>query len=518
MDNYENSEFQQDLTHSAPQPEPQSEQTQAQPQQAQPQQAQPQQAQPQVQAQYQPYQYTTYTVPPYSQIPPQQSNPYTPGWQPQQSYAPQPAPAKKKKSRKAWKTILASILIVALVASGCGVTAWSVNHYWEKQNKENQQVLGILNQKIQDLQQQVEDNSYTGQGNSASGSPSATGDGLTPGQVYAKNKKCVVAISNQSTTNIFGQVSETASSGSGFIISEDGYVVTNYHVIEGATKLTVITYESKEYTAKVVGYDSSNDLAVLKIEATDLPAATLGSSDKLIIGDMVAAIGNPLGELTNSMTVGYVSAKDRSVSTDGTVINMLQTDAAINSGNSGGPLFNMKGEVVGITTAKYSGTSGSGATIEGIGFAIPIDDIAQKIKDLIEFGYVTGPYLGVGVLDVDSSLTSFGVPNGAVVKELYDGYCAKAAGVQVNDIIIALGSYKVDSINGLSKALRNFKAGDATTITVWRSGTQVTLDITLSDRPRENSSQTSAPDNNSSSVPEGGSFEDWRDHFFGDQG
>jgi len=137
MDNYENSEFQQDLTHSAPQPEPQSEQTQAQPQQAQPQQAQPQQAQPQVQAQYQPYQYTTYTVPPYSQIPPQQSNPYTPGWQPQQSYAPQPAPAKKKKSRKAWKTILASILIVALVASGCGVTAWSVNHYWEKQNKEN---------------------------------------------------------------------------------------------------------------------------------------------------------------------------------------------------------------------------------------------------------------------------------------------------------------------------------------------------------------------------------------------
>lgn len=190
---------------------------------------------------------------------------------------------------------------------------------------------------------------------------------LTPAQVYAQNVQSVVAITNQGVKNgTFGQESFTGT-GSGFILTADGYVLTNHHVIDGAQTITVTLYDGTEYTARLVGSDSISDVALLKIEAENLPAVTIGDSDGLDVGDQVAAIGNPLGELTSTQTVGYVSAKDRSVNTDGTILNMLQTDAAINSGNSGGPLFNMNGEVVGITTAKYSGSTSSGASIEGIG-------------------------------------------------------------------------------------------------------------------------------------------------------
>jgi serine protease Do len=237
-------------------------------------------------------------------------------------------------------------------------------------------------------------------GVSVSGS-AVPAEGLTPGQVYAQNKKSVVAISCSAKVNQYGQIGTVTSSGSGFVLTEDGYVITNYHVIEGAEIVNVITYDGTEYRAMVKGYDANNDLAVLKVDVEGLPAAKIGSSNDLIIGDMVVAIGNPLGELTSTQTVGYISGKDRDVSTDGTLINMLQTDAAINPGNSGGPLFNMKGEVIGITTAKYSGTTSSGATIEGIGFAIPIDDVTKMIADIMAYGYVTGAYLGVSVADID---------------------------------------------------------------------------------------------------------------------
>ena len=223
------------------------------------------------------------------------------------------------------------MLAVVLVIGSSAITAGLVSSYWEGQNALNNQTIEHLKKQIKDLEEKVEDNSYTGNGNSVSGSPNTTPDGsLTPAQVYAQCRKSVVAISNQVTTNIFGQISQTASSGSGFIVSADGYIVTNYHVVEGEdAKLTVITYDGTEYPAQFIGGDSHNDLAVLKVDAENLPAAKLGSSDALIVGDQVAAIGNPLGELTNTLTVGYISAKDRSVSTDGTSINMIQTDAAI---------------------------------------------------------------------------------------------------------------------------------------------------------------------------------------------
>ena len=197
------------------------------------------------------------------------------------------------------------------------------------------------------------------------------------------------------------------------------------------------------------------------------------------------AIGNPLGELTSTLTVGYVSAKDRRVVTDGPAINMLQTDAAINSGNSGGPLFNMLGQVVGVTTAKYSGTSNSGATIEGIGFAIPIDDVIGIIKDLQTKGYVSGAYLSVMVRDMDpAAVEQYGLPLGAYVDSVEPDGCAAEAGVQAKDIIVNVGGYDVESVSDLSRALRKFEGNENTTITVFRNGAQVHLKIKLAVCPR----------------------------------
>jgi len=238
----------------------------------------------------------------------------------------------------------------------------------------------------------------------------------------------------------------------------------------------------------------------LKIEAADLPCVTFGSSDVLLVGDQVAAIGNPLGELTSTLTVGYVSAKDRMVNTDGSYINMLQTDAAINSGNSGGPLFNMKGQVVGITTAKYSGTSNSGASIEGIGFAIPLDDVIDMIEDLRDLGYIESGYLGVMVQDVSQSDVSNGKPKGAFVAEVTPGTCAEKAGILEGDIIVDLGSYPVDSLSALSRALRKFKPGETTVITVNRDGEEKTLEVTFDKKP---ASETKSEGWQSSLSPSG---------------
>jgi len=425
-----------------------------------------------------------------------------------------------KKENKFFKRIVAALLVLALIAAGCVATAMIVNEYWEDRLEDSNELTSYaiytLQQQILDLQLQIKDNSFTGNGNSVSGTPNVTPDGsLTPGQVYAQNVKAVVAVSNQATQNIYGQVTETASSGSGFIISADGYVVTNHHVIEGATKLTVILHDSTEYVAKLVGYDAGNDVALLKIEATGLPFVKLGNSKDLIVGDQVVAIGNPLGELTNSLTVGYVSALERGVNTGGAKINMIQTDVAINSGNSGGPLFNMKGEVVGITTAKFSGTSNSGATIEGISFAIPFDDVRKRVTDLMEYGYLRGPYLGITASDDTSG-------KGALVREVSAGYCAEKAGMQAGDVIQSLGGYKITCMNDLSRALGYYSAGDTVQVQVLRNGKQVLLELTLDERPKTTNTDASeptepvqTPTESTNPVPQNGTMEDWWEYFFG---
>lgn len=446
--------------------------------------------------------YVLYHQPAYNP-PPQPPQP------PQQSQTGAEPPKKPKKKGRVWRSIVAAVLVVALVAGGCGVTAFALNSYWAEKTE---LMTEGFNQRINALQEQLESS-----GSGYIPGETVTSEGMTPSMVYNQNYQSVVLVSSESAPDRYGQIG--VSTGSGFIFSENGYVVTNCHVVQGGASFTVTTYDDEEYEAQLIGYDENNDVALLKIEAEGLPAVTIGDSDLLNVGDMVTAIGNPLGTLTSTQTVGYVSAKDRSVTTDGSVINMIQTDCAINSGNSGGPLFNMHGEVVGITSAKYSGTTSTGASIEGISFAIPINDVLGMIEDLAEFGYVKGAYLGVTVQNMDSSVTQYGIPVGAYVREVVDGYCAAKAGVQAGDVIIRLGGYDVGSTSDLTRALRKFEAGDEVIIEVFRAGQVHQLKATLDEKPNNaDQTQPAATEPAQEDVPQDGGLEDWIGRFFGGLG
>ena len=396
-------------------------------------------------------------------------------------------PKRKKRGQKRKKSgfgrkLIAAVAALAVLAGGCGLTAHLVNRRWEQRFADLQRE---LSGQLQSVQLQVDQLKPQSTGISVSGTVGMNGS-LTASQVYAQNVHSVVMIESTIVSSVYGQTATGVASGSGFIISGDGYVVTNFHVVEGASSVNVVLYDGRTFPAQLVGYDSTNDIALLKVEADGLDAVTLGSSDDLIVGDQVVAIGNPLGELTSTLTVGYVSAKERTVSTDGTVINMIQTDAAINSGNSGGPLFNMKGEVVGITTAKYSGASSSGATIEGIGFAIPMDDVLEELQELKDFGYIKSAYLGVMVQNMDTSVAAiYGLPVGAYVVGVEEGYCAQRAGIREKDIIVAVGEEEITSINDLTRALRQYEPGDKAKLTVYRAGQYQTILVVLDERPAD---------------------------------
>lgn len=392
------------------------------------------------------------------------------------------APKRKKEKKGFGRKLVAAIAALAVVAGSCALTAHLVNNRWEQRFAQLRTELG---NQVQNVQSQVDKLTPQSTGVSVSGTGNY-GDSLAVGQVYARNVHSVVLIESTIVSDVYGQTATGVAAGSGFILSEDGYVVTNYHVIEGATSVDVVLYDGKVFPASLVGYDSTNDIALLKVEANGLDAVVLGSSNDLIVGDQVVAIGNPLGELTSTLTVGYVSAKERNVSTDGTVINMIQTDAAINSGNSGGPLFNMKGEVVGITTAKYSGATSSGATIEGIGFAIPIDDVLEELTQLKDFGYIKSAYLGVMVQNMDTSVAAiYGLPVGAYVVGVEEGFCAQKAGIREKDIIVAVGEEKITSITELTRALREYEPGDRAKLTVYRAGQYLTISVVLDERPSD---------------------------------
>ena len=414
----------------------------------------------------------------------------------------------KKNGGKVWKAILCTLLALVLLAGSCGATAYVINSKWETKTDS---MIESFEARFNEMQAQIDATKELP--NTIAVNPGNMTYMTAPGAVYQKNVRSVVLITATIKSSYYGQTTTGTSSGSGFILTEDGYVVTNHHVVDGASAVTVTMWDGVDYAAKLIGSDSTNDVALLKItESVQLQAVEIGSSDALNVGDRVIAIGNPLGELTSTLTVGYVSAKERDVTTDGTTINMIQTDAAINSGNSGGPLFNMYGEVVGITTAKYSGASTSGATIEGIGFAIPIDDVMPLVDDLKNYGYINSAYLGVMVSDMDASVAYYGFPVGAYVQEVTAGSCAETAGVKAKDIIVGLGQYEVESISDLTKALRKFKAGDTTEITVFRNGQELRLTITLDEKPR-NTVQSQQPE-----APKDGDYDEWFDFFFGDQG
>ena len=413
------------------------------------------------------------------QTPPQWQAYQQPQWQqPAPPQNPAPAkPGKKGRGRKVLRAILCSLLVLALVAGGCAGAVVLCNSHWQAQYdllKQN------MNEKLNALQQQLDEKQVSAD----SGGMLEDGQTLTASQIYQQNVSSVVAITCTIRTSSFGQVSESYSSGTGFVITENGYIVTNHHVIEGASKIAVTMFDGTEYAATLVGSNDTNDVALLKITASGLDCVTIGTSSAMQVGDQVVAIGNALGELSSSLTVGYISGMDRDVSTDGTVINMIQTDAAINSGNSGGPLFNAKGEVIGITTAKYSGTTSSGASIEGISFAIPMDDVIDMIEDLRDYGYIRSAYLGVMVWEVDATVAAtYNLPQGVYVEEVTAGYCAEEAGIRAKDIIIELGGYTIKTMNDLSRALRSYEAGETVTVVVWRSGQELILNVTLDEKP-----------------------------------
>ena len=313
---------------------------------------------------------------------------------------------------------------------------------------------------------------------------------LSAEEVYASNLESVVGVNGNVTTNVWGQTVKNAVSGSGFVISSNAttsYILTNYHVINDVSDITVFFADGTSYDATLVGGEQENDIAVLRVEQGNLQTVTLGDSDALNVGEEVYAIGNPLGELTFTFTGGYVSAKDRSVTmSDGTVMNMIQTDTAINSGNSGGPLFDKYGQVVGIVSAKLSSSSSSEASVEGLGFAIPINDVKDMVTSIMENGYVTGkPNVGILMSDVDESAQRYGVPAGSEVLAILDGSCAQTAGLQVGDIITAVGDTTVSSSDALKSAIKDCKAGDSVTFTVYRSGETLTINVVLDEDNQE---------------------------------
>ncbi len=322
---------------------------------------------------------------------------------------------------------------------------------------------------------------------------------MTAAEVYAANVNSTVGITTQVTTNYWGYTTQSAASGSGFIYSSDGYIITNYHVIESASSIKVTLYDGTSYDAQLIGYDESNDVAVLKIDATGLTPVTIGDSDNLNVGDSVIAIGNPLGELTFSLTSGAVSALDREVTLSTSVtMKLIQTDCAINSGNSGGALFNLYGEVIGITNAKYSGSSSSGASIDNIGFAIPINSVRSIVDSIIEKGYVAKPYIGVMVSDVSDEATNYGTPAGAAVVSVTEGGPAEKAGLQANDIITAVDGEAISGKSDLSSIISDHEAGDKLTLTVYRQGQTLTVTVEIGEQTTsalaeaENSQQSSS--------------------------
>ncbi len=393
---------------------------------------------------------------------------------------------KQKKQRRGMPAaaIVALCLVCALVGGGFGgVIAGSLNG-------DDAQPQTTLNQ----------ENTPTTTGSSVSNNSS--GEMSARDIYYNLALKQVVGINSDITTNVWGMQVQGSVSGTGFVISEDGYILTNYHVIEDAyntnSPITVMFssesgYDTTEYTAEVIGFERNNDVAVIKIDATGLSAATLGSSSDLLVGDTVYAVGNPLGELTYSMTPGIVSATDRVITTEEGRMNMFQISAAVNEGNSGGPVYNAYGQVVGIVTAKPN-TSSSGTSTEGIGFAIPIDDAVRIADEVINGGHQVGSndnpaYLGITAQDVDTMAQQYyNMPMGAYVLSVTDGSAADNAGILVGDIITQVDGYDVQSRDDLAQELTFHSAGETCEVVVYRSGEYQTLSVTFDSVPETDTS------------------------------
>ena len=385
--------------------------------------------------------------------------------QPQQQHAAaQPKKTKTKKEKKpASRGFIAAMLAITMLASAA--LGFGGGYLAKNMNTTTSGNLTI---------NQVSSGSVT----NASAASSAT----TTSDIVKKTADSVVEIATEGiTTGSFARQYVTKGAGSGVIISSDGYIVTNHHVIDGASTIKVTLRDgTTSYDATLIGSDEDNDIALLKIEAEGLTPATFGDSSSLAVGDYVVAIGNPLGTLGGTVTDGIISALAREVTIEDKNMTLLQTNAQISPGNSGGGLFNSKGELIGIVNAKDSATE-----VEGIAFAIPVNNVIDIIKDLQNYGYVTGKIdMGMEFVDINSNDTAFyyGVNQlGCYVLSVQTGSNAEAAGFRRGDLITAVNGQAISSSGDISKALENNKVGDTVTLTVSRSGQTTDLQLTLAE-------------------------------------
>ena len=305
--------------------------------------------------------------------------------------------------------------------------------------------------------------------------------------VVNKCADAVVEITIETQSTVYGYYSYTQEgNGSGVIISSDGYILTNNHVINGANKISVTLRNGTDYEATLVGTDSKTDIAIIKIDAKDLTVATIGDSDSLVVGELAVAIGNPLGQLGGTVTDGIISALEREITIDSRKMNLIQTNAAINPGNSGGGLFNANGDLIGIVVAKSSGFD-----VEGLGFAIPVNDVKNVINDILEHGYATNrPFLGVSMKDTsysngsNNSLYSLffqQVNYGALVDSVVENSPADKAGIKKDDIIISVNNEVVQSSSDVSAKIGDYNVGDKITIGLIRDGKTLNVDVTLAE-------------------------------------
>lgn len=301
------------------------------------------------------------------------------------------------------------------------------------------------------------------------------GGGLSLQEIYTRNIVSVVSISCQS--------SRSSSSGTGVILSADGYIVTNAHVVEGAQTVTVQLTDDRTYSAQIVGYDDISDLSVLHIDCTDLSPAQFGDSSTLRVGDTVVAIGDPLGvEFRGTYTNGIVSAINRDVEVNGRIMTLIQTNAALNSGNSGGPLINCYGQVIGINTMKI-GTFTDTAGVEGLGFAIPSAQVKEIVDQIVSQGYVSGrPTLGI----TGETLSTFyqhyyRMPAGLYITDVESGSDAESKGIQEGDMLLYLGETRITSMEDLKSAIYDCRVGQTLEAIIYRRGQQYRVELTLSE-------------------------------------
>lgn len=378
---------------------------------------------------------------------------------------------REKKSHKGRGVALT--LAVALASFGAG--SLYTSHNWIQEqveaNKEAAANQPTVSQMPQNTISQTSANKSSG--------------GMSVADVANVAAASVVEITTEAVSSdfFFGQyVSQGA--GSGVVISSDGYIATNNHVIDGANKITVRLTSGEEYEAKLVGTDPQTDVAVIKVEGAKLQPVTYGDSDSLAVGDTAIAIGNPLGRLGGTVTNGIISALNREIQLENQKMTLLQTNAAINPGNSGGGLFNDQGQLIGLVVAK-SGGSSSGTSIEGLGFAIPVNVVKEVVKSIMDVGYVQGrPVLGVSVVEIDSAQKAYqyGVNQlGLYIGKLTEGTKAEKSGLKVGDCIVAVGDTQITSMADLKQILQQHKVGETVTVIVSREGKLVTLHVELSE-------------------------------------